>query len=88
MFVGIYSKFRDVVKFFHWMSSSCGGVLVLLFCLPISAMSRLKSPHKMYVWFGCAAIWLAIVILKWGMRRISSKCVGIYMCIISHGRSG
>ena len=56
MFVGIYSKFRDVVKFFPWMSSSCGGVLVLLFCLPISGMSRLKSPHKMYVWFGCAAI--------------------------------
>ena len=78
MFVGIYSKFRDVVKFFHWMSS-CDGVLVLLFCLPICAMSRLKSPHKMYVWFGCAAIWLVIVILRWGMRRVSSKCVGVFI---------
>ena len=46
MFVGIYSRLRVVVKFFHWMSSSCGGVVVLLFCLPLSAISLLKSPHR------------------------------------------
>jgi hypothetical protein len=25
VFVGIYSRLRDVMKFFHWKSSSCGG---------------------------------------------------------------
>ena len=25
MLVGIYSRLRDVVKLFHWKSSSCGG---------------------------------------------------------------
>ena len=64
MFVGIYSRLRVVVKFFHWMSSSCGGVLLLLFCLPISAISLLKSPHKMCVWFWCAVIWLVIAVLR------------------------
>ena len=38
-----------MVKFFHWRSSPCGGVLMLLFYLPVSAMSRLKSPHKMCI---------------------------------------
>ena len=28
MLVGIYSRLNDVVKFFHWSSSSYGGVLV------------------------------------------------------------
>ena len=54
----------------------------------MSAMSRLKSPHRMYVWFGCAEIWLVMVVLRWGMRRMSSKCVGMYMWIISQGVSG
>ena len=49
MLVVIYSKSRDVVKFFHWKSSSCGGVVVLLFCLPLSAISLLKSPHSVYM---------------------------------------
>ena len=49
MLVGIYSRLRDVVKFFHWKFSSCGGLLVLLFCRPLSAMSRLKSQHNVYV---------------------------------------
>ena len=66
MLVGMYSRFRFVVKVFHWMSSSCGGVWLLLFCLPVSAISLLKSPHKMCVWFGCAFIWLVIVVLMWG----------------------
>ena len=64
MFVGIYSRLRIVVKFFHWMSSSCGGTLLLLFYLPVSAISLLKSPHKMCVWFGCAIIWLVIAVLR------------------------
>ena len=49
MLVGMYSRLRDVVKFFHWKSSSCGGVLVLLFCLLLSAISLLKSPQSVYM---------------------------------------
>ena len=49
MLVVIYSKSRDVVKIFHWKSSSCGEVVMLLFCLPLSVMSLLKSPHSVYV---------------------------------------
>ena len=48
-FVGIYSRLRVVVKFFHWMSSSCGGVLLLLFCLLVNTIPLLKSPHRMRV---------------------------------------
>ena len=63
MFVLMYSRLSESVKFLHWMSSSCGGVLVLLFCLPMSAISRLKSPHSIYVWLWCAEIWVVIVFL-------------------------
>ena len=86
--VGIYSRLRVEVKFFHWMSSSCGGVLPLLFCRPVSAMSRLKSPHKMCIWFGCVFIWLVIAVLREGMRWVSSTCVGMYICMINHGVRG
>ena len=33
-------------------------------------------------------IWLVISSFSSGMRHVSSRCVGIYMCIISQGRSG
>ena len=33
----------------HFMSSIWGGVVLNSFCLPIIAMSVLKSPHSMYV---------------------------------------
>ena len=85
MLVGMYSRLRDVVKYFHCRSSSWGGVLVLLVCLPRSAISLLKSPHSMYMWFGCVVIWLVISVLRNGIRHVSSKCVGIYMYTISHG---
>ena len=32
--------------------------------------------------------WLVISFLRCGIRHVSSKCVGIYMCMISHGVSG
>ena len=64
MFVGIYSKLRVVVKSFHWISSSCGGVLMLLFYLLVSTMFCLKSPHRMCMWFGCVVIWSVIAVLR------------------------
>ena len=61
---------------------------MLLFCLPLSAISQLKSPHSVYIWLGCIVIWLVISFLRCGIRHVSSRCVGIYMCMISHGISG
>jgi hypothetical protein len=49
VFVRMYSKFKDAVKILYCISSSCGGVLKLSFCLPISAISQLKSSHKVYM---------------------------------------
>ena len=61
---------------------------MLLFCLPLSAMSRLKSPHNAYMWLGCEVIWLVLSVLRCGMRHVSSKCVRIYICMINHGVRG
>ena len=36
----------------HSISSIWGGVVLNSFCLPIRAISLLKSPHSMCVWFG------------------------------------
>ena len=33
-------------------------------------------------------IWLVISVLSCGMRHVSSKCVGIYICRISQGVRG
>ena len=72
----------------HSVSSVCGGVVFWSLCRPIRAISLLKSPHRMWVWFGCAVICCVISRFIIGMYLMSSMCVGIYMCIISHGDSG
>ena len=41
-------------------------------------MSLLKSPHNIYVWFGCMLIWSVMVFWMVGMRGRSSSCEGIY----------
>ena len=69
MLVGIYVRDRLSTYIFHSISSSCGGVNLCSFCRPISAMSLLKSPHSMYVWFGCASIYSLMV------------CCVVWMCI-------
>ena len=61
---------------------------MLLFCLSLSAISRLKSPHSVYMWLGWVVIWLVISFFMCGMRCMSSRCVGIYMSMISQGISG
>ena len=61
---------------------------MLLFCLPLSAISQLKSSHNVYMLLGCMVIWLVISFLRCGIRHRSSKCVGIYICMINHRVSG
>lgn len=55
---------------------------------PVRDISRLKSPHRMWVWLGCVCI--CMVIVYWIMG-ISSKLFGwegIYMWISNQGMSG
>ena len=61
MLVGIYVRDKLSAYIFHIMPSSYGGVNLCSFCRPISAMSLLKSPHNIYVWFGCASICILMV---------------------------
>ena len=58
------------------------------FCLPISVISRLKSPHITYAWLGWELICLVLVVCMMGMRGKSFSCDGIYMFISIHGWSG
>ena len=72
MLVGIYVRDKFSVYIFHNRSSSCGGVNLCSFCHPISTISLLKSPHRIYVWFGCASICILMVCCMVGINLISS----------------
>lgn len=88
MFVGIYLSCNAYVNARHSISYGCGGVVLWSFCRPIKAISILKSPHRMYVWFGYVVICCVIVCFIIWMYLVSSGCVGIYMFINSHGCKG
>ena len=80
----------------HLRSSSLwgvgGGVVPCSFCLPISAMSLVKSRHKVCVcvcvWFGCAIICVFMVCIISGMNLMSSSCDDMYIWSNNHGFSG
>ena len=84
MLVGIYVRDKLSIHLFHNTSSFCRGMNLCSFWRPISAMSLLKSPHSIYVWFGCASICILMVCCMVGINLISSIREGIYKCIISH----
>ena len=88
LFVGMYVSWRLFINVFHSVFSVCGGVVMYSFCRPIKAMSLLKSPHTMCMWFGWLVICCVILCCMIGMYLISSSCDGMYMCIIDHGCSG
>ena len=50
---------------------------------PISAMSLLKSPHSIYVWFGHASICTLMVCCMVGINLISSICEGMYNVLLA-----
>ena len=72
MLVGIYARDKLSVYVFHLRSFSCGGVNLCSYYLPISAIFLLKSPHSIYVWFGCVSISLLMVCCIVGINLISS----------------
>ena len=88
LFVGMHLSRMEFVKALHSVSSVCGGVMFRSLCRPIRAISLLKSPHSMWVWFGCVVICCVISCFIMGMYLVSLVCVGIYMCINNHGDSG
>ena len=59
-----------------------------LFRRPIKAMSRLKSPHSIYAWWGWALMWVVMVSWMVGIRGRSSSWEGMYMLIRSQGCRG
>ena len=62
MLVGIYVRDRLSTYVFHNMSSSCGGVNLYSFCLPISAMSLFEmTTHYICV------VWVCIYLCSNGL---------------------
>ena len=83
----MYVKDRLSKYVLHTKASSCDG-LYCLFCRPTSAISLLKSPHSICIWFGCAFICALMFCCIIEISLISSLCEGMYKCNISHGCSG
>jgi hypothetical protein len=86
--VGIYCKCSESVNCFHSRSCCVGAVVVLPFCLPIKAMSLLKSSHKMMLLRELLWIWLNIVVWIIDMRVMSSMWVGMYRWNRKYGERG
>jgi hypothetical protein len=86
--MGIYCRWSEFINCFHSRSCCVGAVLVFPCCLPIKAISMLKSLSIMMLLRGLLWIWLNIVVWIMGMRIMSSMCVGIYRCIRKYVDSG
>jgi hypothetical protein len=76
----MYCRLSKFVNCFHSRSCCVGFVIVVPCCLPIKAISLLKSPSRMMLLWGLLCMWLNIVVWIVGMRVMSSMCVGIYRC--------
>jgi hypothetical protein len=59
---GMYFRCSEFVNCFHSRSYCVGGVFVMPFCRPISAMSLLKSPSRMTLFCRLLWMWLNIVV--------------------------
>ena len=86
--MGIYCRCSEFVNCFQSRSCCVGFVLVVPCCLPIKAMSLLKSPSMMMLHRGLLWMWLNIVVWIMGIRVVSSICVGMYTCIRKYVESG
>ena len=66
MFVAIYSKSRDVVKFFHWKSSYCGGGgCVVILSIPKCNISIKVSAQCVYMIWVCSDLFSDFVLKVW-----------------------
>jgi hypothetical protein len=62
VFVGIYYRWSESMNRFHSRSCCVGVVFVVPYCLPVKAMSLLKSPSIMMLFRGLLWMWLNIVV--------------------------
>jgi hypothetical protein len=67
VFVEMYFKWSEFVNCFQFRSCCVGAVFVVPFCMPIRAMSLLKSPSKIMLLCGLLCMWLNIVVCIMGM---------------------
>jgi hypothetical protein len=61
----------------HSIFSACGGVVMYSFCLPIRAMSLLKSPHSMCMWLGWLLVCCVIFCCMIYISIVYSSCDGM-----------
>jgi hypothetical protein len=67
VFVGIYFRWSEFVNSFQSKSSCVGAMFMAPFCLPIRAMSLLKSLSRIMLLCGSLWIWLNIVVCSMGI---------------------
>jgi hypothetical protein len=67
VFVGMCNKWSEFVNCCHSKSCCVGVVFVVPLCLPIRAMSLLKSPSRIILLCGLLWMWLNIVVCIMGM---------------------
>jgi hypothetical protein len=79
--VEMYYRWSEFVNCFHSKSCCVGFVVVLPCCLPIRAMSLLRSSNKIMLFWGLLWMWLNIVVCIVVIRVMSSMWVGMYRCI-------
>ena len=72
----MYVSWMEFVNARHFVSYGCGGV-ILSFCQPIRAISLLKSPHRICIWFGWSMDCCVMFCLISGMDPMSSSCDGM-----------
>ena len=65
MLVEIYVRDKLSPYLFHNRFFSCKRVNLCSFYRPISAMSLLKSPHNIHVWFGCVYLYSNGLLYGW-----------------------
>ena len=76
-----------VKRAYSW-SFELGSVGMLLFVLPLSNMSRLKSPANIVWWLVCCVMRVKIWFWISSIRCVSCGCIGMYMFRRSIGISG
>jgi hypothetical protein len=67
VFVGMYFKWSEFVNCFQSKSCCVGAVFMAPFCLPIRAISLLKSPSRIILLYRLLCMWLNIVVCIVGM---------------------
>ena len=77
----MYVKWSEFVNCFQSRSCCVGSIFVTPFCLPIRAMSMLKSLSRIMLLCGLLWMWLNIVVCIMGIWMVLSMWVGMYRYI-------